>query len=81
MTLPNPFPRAPINGAEPCESYRGYATAVLTFNGTPVVVMALTRYALSQVCREICGPQAQIDTELFVPAHLIHDRHVIQEDV
>lgn len=75
------FLKEEIKGARPCKSYHGYATAVLTYNGTPVVVMAATHHELKKVCMEICQPNVKIEATKFIPANLIHDQYIIRDDI
>ncbi len=69
-----------IQGATgPARAYSGIATALRTFNGTTVIVMAASRSALVDAVREI-NPATQVNPALFMPANLIHDRHIQRED-
>lgn len=75
------FLKEKIDGANACESYHGIATALTTYNGTAVVIMARNHRELMQACREICHPDQKLDSNRFIPANIIHDAYIIREDV
>lgn len=65
-----------IEGASgPCKVYSGTVTAITTFNGVPVILMAASRSALVDAIKEV-SPNTKIDPSLFMPASLIHDRYI-----
>lgn len=68
-----------IDGASPCKAYSGIAAAVRTFHGTPVILVAATRSQLIDAIKEI-NPQTKIDASLFMPAGVIHDRHIKRKE-
>ncbi len=81
MATPVPdFAHEVIEGAQgPCKAYAGMVAAIRTFNGTPLIVMAATRSALVDAIKEI-NPQTTVDTSLFMPASIIHDRFIKRKD-
>lgn len=69
-----------IEGASgPCKAYSGMVTAIRTFNGHPVIIMAATRPALIEAIREI-APTIKLNVDLFVPASIVHDRFVKRKE-
>lgn len=78
--LPPEFRHEVIQGIKgPAKAYTGMAAGIKSFNGIPVIVVAASRSALVDVMREI-NPNTQVDTSLFMPASVIHDRHIKRED-
>lgn len=63
----------------PCKAYAGMTTAIRTFNGNIVIIMAANRAALRAVAKEL-NPDAVIDSNLFLPAVLVHDMYVNRKD-
>jgi hypothetical protein len=79
--LPREFLRETIDGAKgPCPAYSGYAGAVKTLNGIPVIILAATRTALVDVIKEI-APDTAVDASLFKKASIIHDTYILRDDL
>lgn len=77
---PGSFIHEIIEGASgPCKAYSGVATAIKTFNGLEVIVMAGTRSALLDAIKEI-NPTTTVDPSLFLPASIIHDSFIKRKD-
>lgn len=78
--LPQVFTHEIIEGASgPCKAYSGHVSAITTFNGIPVILMAATRSALVDAMKEI-NPSINVDASLFIKASVIHDSYVKRKD-
>lgn len=72
------FKRRTIQGAlGPLQAYVGQASAIVSYNGTPIVVMAATKEELAKVIAEI-NPRIQPDPGLFMPAFVAHQDAIIE---
>jgi hypothetical protein len=76
----NFFHRETIEGAQgPCPAYSGMISAVETFNGKPIIVMAASMVELLDVIREI-NPNVKPNPALCMPASVIHDQYIKRKD-
>lgn len=78
MATVKEFLHEDIQGANACKSFRGFVTAVKTYHGNEVIIMAATRTKLVDVIKEL-NPSTVVDPSKFFLANILDHGYVVQK--
>lgn len=75
---PDAFPHVDILRSGRAKGYKGVATAVRTFEGVVVILMARDRTQLAHAMREM-NPATKVDESKMVDAHIVPSSSVTED--